>query len=89
MTLEAWLQWRWRRLLGDGPWMARHDLEGLGEGSEHGAGEGDVGGLELCSGVHGVCALYALTPGTTWWPCADFNEQVASDDVGKVGAKLG
>ena len=24
-----------------------------------------------------------------WWPHADFNKQVADDDVGKVGAELG
>ena len=24
-----------------------------------------------------------------WWPCAHFNEQVAGDGVGKVGAELG
>ena len=27
-------------------------------------GEGDAGGLELCSGIHGVCVLCALARGT-------------------------
>ena len=63
-------------------------------GVEQSKGEGAEGGVlsNVLPIIHGEAGVRGRGGGArhyAWWPRRQFNEHVASSDVGKVGAKLG